>query len=112
MNCLSILFCNIRCQTVTQNVLRVFCLEISHCNFQRRLPLRGAAESRKTKKSMLRRVEMFVCAVPENPAQRMIGRDSVPPETYFQLLIEMFRVTWFFTWMTCTEVNAFGKFGV
>lgn len=55
---------------------------------------------------------MFVCAVPENPAQRMIGRDSVPPETYFQLLIEMFRVTWFFTWMTCTEVNAFGKFGV
>lgn len=42
---------------------------------------------------------MFVQGFQEPHRQRMISRDSVPPETYFQLLIEMLRVTWLFFYL-------------
>lgn len=50
MNCLSALSSNICYRTKTQGVLRVFCLEMSYCNFQRRFPLQGAAEPGKKQK--------------------------------------------------------------
>lgn len=90
INCLSVLLCNICYQTVAQSVMRVFCLEISHCNFQRKQPLEGW--------------NVFLCSF----------RKSCPGDDLHQkqLLIEMFRVLWFFILGTCvtrTEVNAPAK---
>lgn len=108
MKCLSTLFGNIRRQAVT----RVFCLEMSYCNFQRRLPLQGAAASRKTKNSILSRARMFFSAASENPAQATISSDSLTPETYSEYLTKTFGVTGFLHPRylgDCTEVNALAK---